>query len=189
MPDQPEYGDDCADCFPIGKTPLYVKVAIGGICRGEWWEPSQGPPPNGYFDLVQSPAVACHWFTLKPEDPVIVWKPRDLITNFLANTVEGHNCFWSGGNPICTRHFTNSPGGWEGSYFYGGHAFVTIPGNLTGGPADFPASLSKVINKVTPMIDPDPRMECFPMADKHIAVRYCGKRDATNIMIKFDTEA
>jgi len=49
-------------------------------------------------------------------------------------------------------------------------------------------SLANIITRVTPLIDPDPRMECFPMDDKHVAVRYAGKRDATNIMIKFDTD-
>lgn len=47
--------------------------------------------------------------------------------------------------------------------------------------------MADLVKSVTPMIDPDPRMECFPMADEKIVIRYAGKRDATNIYIKVDT--
>lgn len=189
IPGPVEYGDDCLTCWDPGLTPRLFKLFLSGIGRGELWLPGMGMPPNGYHDLVQSSTVPCQWLNLKPGPPSILWQPTKLLLNLSVPMPLASNAFTAREYPQCSRQYDNDSEFWQNSNFYGGFAFITVGGPAGGDDDDFLHSLSSIIESVTPMIDPDPRMECFPMSVTEIAVRYAGKRDATNIVIKFDTSA
>jgi len=176
MPDDPVYGHNCALCFAIGRTPSTLKCMFGGVERGWAWQPAYGMPPNGYWDLINDEVFPCLWthgappwpqirFLLQDGQSTLGCKPDHFRTAFSGRVFEN-----------CKYHFENLLQGPAGNAFYGGHAHVITA-----------ADMATSIKSFTPMIDPDPRMECFPMADEKIVLRYAGKRDATNIHIKFDT--
>lgn len=188
-PQRTRYGTDCPRCWPAGKTPKYVKCFISGVKTGQDYLPVYGDTPNGYHDLVQHQEYACEFGNVGEGFPYITLSLGVDRTLLRVRNPHLVNSFYELKMQPCADWFTNINREWEDSKFYGGYAHVTVPGELDVEEHDFYKSLTAIVSSVTPMIDPDPRMECFPMADGKIAVRYAGKRDATNIMIKFDTTA
>lgn len=176
IPKPPEYGDDCMACFDPGKTPLYLKCFFSGIKTGELWLPVLPPPPNGYWDLEQHIDHPCIWIQSGPPPPTIGYRVGGPTNHISFVFQPGVTAFRSILAPGCQKHFTNDFAIWGGAVYYGGYCYIETSN-----------AIQKQIEAVTPMIDPDPRMECFPMADEHIVIRYAGKRDATNISIKIDT--
>lgn len=175
MPDETEFGDDCLACWPAGKTPRYVKLFLAGIQRGDDWVPANGQPPNGYWDLEQSDVDPCNFFNMHEGFPAIAWRPSAFLEQLNVVAEGPASAFWARLQPGCRRWYFPLAQGPEHTHFWGGTAFFSTP-----------QILSDVIESVTPLFDPDPRMECFPMEDEKVAVRYAGKRDATNVMIKLD---
>lgn len=177
MPAHLHYGDDCLDCYHPGKTPLTFKVFFSGIKRGHLWHSGLPVSPNGYWDLRQVPEHPCRWVLdmISPFDIIYrIGAPTNSIA-FSFNVTVG--IFRSGFRTGCRTGFTNDYEFPIGNHYYGGSCHVETP-----------AAVADIIKSITPMIDPDPRMELFPIDDEVFVVRYAGKRDATNINIKFDTD-
>jgi len=188
QPDIFEEGYSCPICFGYRQTPKYMKCCISGVKCGELWQPGMPPPPNGYHDLITQSPLYCQWVIATPGPYSIQLKLFNTYSRLVAWGAPPDFMFEKTRNEKCVFSFSNQWEVWDNRYYYGGYAYVTVPGSAKGTKDGPPVPLSTIINKVTQMIDPDPRMECFPMADGQIAVRYAGKRDATNIMIKFDTD-
>lgn len=179
-------GCECPLCFAYKNTPKYMKCCISGVQCGSLFESGMPSPPNGYFDLSTISPLYCQWTIVNPGPYAIVFKLFDTYSRLSVWGAPPGKMFEAQRDEKCVFTFDNmytSPGG---RYYYGGHAAIAISGELSGGGGNPPLNLSNVINKVTPMIDPDPRMECFPMSSPLVAIRYAGKRDATNVVIKFD---
>jgi len=102
--------------------------------------------------------------------------PNSLLEQIHLFSSTGTTCLVNRDRPPCTKHFFNDIDGPDNARFYGGFVYISTV-----------TKLASQIEKFTPMIDPDPRMECFPMADDHIVVRYAGIKDATNVKIKLDS--
>lgn len=188
IPGPTEYGNNCALCFPAGETPKLLKAFFSGIQMGVNWQPVNGPPPNGYYDLHQTFGDPCVWKTTEPDFPFVTLTLANGRSSLKIVAVGVQSAFLSSVFDNCIFHYTNDLLCSLPNTFCGGHAYVTVPGDVTG-EGDSPYhSLSSIITKTTPMIDPDPRMELFPIDDESFVVRYAGKRDATNIKIKFDTD-
>lgn len=162
-------------CWAPGETPKYIKVFISGVKRGFLWEEYMGMPPNGYHDMVQNPSYPCQWTEPPGDFQMARYKAAPDNCYFMTGPFLPETAFVSGDYPLCTKHFTNMFTDFDTTRFYGGTAYLTTP-----------AWMQAMIESITPMIDPDPRMELFPMANEQIIIRYAGKRDATNISIKFD---
>jgi len=182
----PDPDDSCPYCFALGKTPSSLKVIFSGLRAGLYAGGDDVNFLNRYYDVPRLPGEQCKWKTADGVEPHI-WVALAVPYAMVSMGWTGRGgIFQSWDLPVCTRWFENQRL-WEVSYACGGQCYVTNAG-IVGGTGGNPAkSLAGMIESVTPMIDPDPRMECFPMPDSEIAVRYAGKRDATNIMIKFDT--
>lgn len=187
IPVPTEYGTDCPICFPLGKTPKYVKCFFSGIQMGEWWHGGLPSPPNGYFDLEADPARYCIWVISKPGPWAIEWKLMDTYSRLVCWTQSVYAFESQRDGVLCASHFGNDNIYPDIEYYYGGSGYITVPGTIKGGGVSTIIPLSSIITKVTPIFDPDPRLECFPVPDEKIVVRYAGKRDGTNIAIKFDT--
>lgn len=183
------YGDDCLLCFAADRTPLTLKVCISGIERTDFWNPFWGYAPNGYHDMLQDNGEPCRWW----KDPYVI--PRGWYMHHVGHShlhwqsSTNEAAFISVSPGPCAVYFENDNLNAPGNGFWKGSAVIVVAGTAVGGNDNPPVNLAKIITDVTPMIDPDPRMECFAMPGGMIAVRYAGKRDATNIMIKFDTTA
>jgi len=182
-----EEGYSCPICFDYQKTPKYLKCFISGVQIGNLWEPGMPPPPNGYHDLITQSPLYCQWVIDKPGPYGVVLKLFDTYSRLIAWGAPPDLMFEHTRDERCVFSFTNKWLSPDGRYYYGGYAYVTVPGDIKGEDSSPLHPLSSVINSVTPLIDPDPRMECFPIEEGEIVVRYAGKRDATNIAIKFDT--
>lgn len=176
IPKPIEYGDDCFSCWDAGKTPLHLKCFFSSIKCGELWLPVLPPPPNGYWDLVQEPLAPCTWSEDFSGPPEIIYRVGALNNSIRFTFQPGVVAFVCRLAPGCAKHFTNEFAIWGNNIYYGGYCYLETSNDI-----------QQEIESVTPMIDPDPRMECFPMADEHIVVRYAGKRDGTKIYIKIDT--
>lgn len=176
MPDPVPNGSNCNVCFPAGSTPQYLKVCFAGIQRGEFWNPTMGPAPNGYHDVKQSAYNPCFWITAGGPINYVSYAASPYPSKLYHQLTMGIKYFVSTNMPICSNHFTNSLNTWAGNDFYGGTGYVITP-----------MSMAAIIEKITPLADPDPRMELFPMAYPYIVVRYAGKRDATLCCLKVDT--
>jgi len=176
IPDPVPEDNSCGDCFASGKTPSTLKVFFGGIQKGQGWNASMGPPPNGYHDIVVSPFGNCQWLTEFGTFPLVTYNAAPFPSRLLFRLSLGIKYFESGGYPACSDHFDNALDTFHGNDFYGGFAYIGTA-----------MKVASEIELVTPLFDPDPRMELFPMADSQIVIRYAGKRDATNISIKLDT--
>ena len=175
IPKSTIYGDDCIACFDADETPMYMKAFISGVKRGELWNPVLPMTPNGYWDLEQDLVDPCKWNALKPGWPEIIHGVGPRFNFFIFNYGVGIPVFHSIHGHGCRNKFENDFAGYWNNIYYGGHCFITT--------ADW---IRKQIESLTPMIDPNPRMECFTMEGDFIVVRYAGKRDATNISIKID---
>ncbi|GAH19075.1 unnamed protein product [marine sediment metagenome] len=150
---------------------------FGGIERGDAWEPAFGMPPNGYFDLTNDEVFPCLWSHGAPPWPLIRFILQDGNSTLGCKPDSLRVAFSGSINENCRYQFKNGLEGAAGNAFYGGYGHIITP-----------ADMGAIIESVTPMIDPDPRMELFPVDDEVSVLRYAGKRDATNIKIKFDTD-
>jgi len=177
IPVPSDFCNYCPTCFDVDKTPTLVKLFVSGIEIGDLWTPDYPLPPNGYWDLEVDPSWPCSWKQARDPDWALHLQSsstyQELIINYLSTIAFGS----SGSSDPCGRHFTNQAGTGEHFVYGGGHAYFSTP-----------SELAATIESITPMIDPDPRMECFPIADKKAVIRYAGKRDATHIYIKLDTD-
>jgi len=173
-PDVP--GGGCSACWPAAETPTTLKAFFAGIMKGEFWNEGMGEAPNGYHDISQSPFNNCAWFTSGLPLRHCLYHAAPTPSSLYFQLTQGIKYFVSADCPACTSYFTNTRTTWEDNDFYGGFAFVSTP-----------EGMSSMIKKITPLLDPDPRMELFPKSDGEIVVRYAGKRDGTNISIKLDT--
>lgn len=187
MPEPTPIGADCLLCFDAGKTPSSVKCFFGGIERGQNWQVLDGLPPNGYWILFNSPEFPCIWTNTQPAWPIVTFILQDGVSTLGCKPRRFRTAFSGRIFKNCQYHFTNLLQGWPGNAFYGGDGSIAVAGTSSGGGGTPPINLAKIITDITPMIDPNPRMECFPMDSIHTNIRYAGKRDATNIMIKVDT--
>jgi len=177
VPAPPQFGDNCLQCYPLGRTPKLLKVFIGGMQIGELWYPELGMPRNEYVDLLQDPDWPCWWHTPLGVYPVFHYRTGALSSSFRIEIYIATYMFNSVWSPPCSRGFRNEIDQYQGTYFYGGWAAIR-----------FSQEMADLIGKVTPLVDPDPRMDLFPVDDEKVVVRYAGTKDATNIKIKFDTD-
>jgi len=178
IPTPSEYGVNCAACWPAGETPKYLKVFFSGIKMGDLWLPEYGSPQNGYFDVKQVSGSPCDWYG-DTSSYTRVWYEVTADTSYLKMKTPGtESQFLKTYDEGCVKSFVNSIQDPKWAHFCGGTAYVCEP-----------MTLAAVIASVTPLADPDPRMECFPMDLPHVAIRYAGKKDATNIVIEFDPTA
>lgn len=177
IPDPPGYCNHCAGCFPPNETPAVVKLFVSGIRTGGRWTPDFILPPNGYFDLDVEVALPCRWSGNFP-GPIHIDLRSTPLSQALQITSGPATCFGDSHNDDpCGRHFTDFFVDPALTIWYGGNAhFFTPP------------EMASIIESVTPMVDPNPRMECWAMDNKHVVLRYAGKRDGTNINIKVDTD-
>ncbi len=170
----PVYDDHCNACFPAGRTPSALKVFFTGIEAAQQEPAGTIYPNHGYYDVFAVGGSLCLWQSPPGSSPfckVRLAMPHALVELFHPGV---YGVFQSWDLPPCTRWFENQKI-WAGNHWWKGRAFVATS-----------LAVGAIIESVTPMIDPDPRMECFPMDNEEIVVRYAGKRDATNISIKLD---
>jgi len=170
-----EWGNNCSACFPVGETPKRLKCFFSGIERGDNWLPAAGKPPNGYHDLLQSDGNPCTWNDDPPTWPSITYTVSAVASFLSCRTTMFATAFISNPGSGCKRGFSNNFKTPVGNIFYGGYAAVITPFNMAA-----------MIAKVTPLADPDPRMEFFPISSSQGVLRYAGKRDATNINFLID---
>jgi len=150
-------------------------VFFSGIRAAQLGPRGTACPYNGYYDVPVREDLTCYWDTGEGSDPRVRVRLAVPSAQVRMGTEAEGGVFQSWDLPSCTRWFENQLI-WENRYWFKGQAWV-------GGAME----LAAIIESVTPLIDPDPRMECFPIEEEEIVVRYAGKRDATNIAIKFDT--
>lgn len=176
IPIGPQYGDDFLTCWAAGETPLTFKLFLTGVNWGDGYFPGLPPPPNGYHDIHQDPLNPGIWKSPVGVEPIILYTLTGATSDILIRYSAPWSVFVGGDVITCMKSFVNLQNVPHAQLYYGGTVTLLTTKNL-----------SDIIESVTPMIDPDPRMECFSMEDGLIVVRYAGKRDATNVSIKFDT--
>lgn len=168
-------GDDCVLCFTPGFTPTLFKCFFSGIKTGDLWHPGLPPSPNGYFDLIQVPGIPCRWYSDHPDYSVrLIYDPA--WSSLFVETIGGAVAFSSTPVAICTTYYANAINTPVNQHYYDGWGLITTP-----------QQLQAWIELATPITGPDPRMECFPMEDGQIVVKFCNIQDGTNIKIKLDT--
>ena len=176
MPDETEYGDDCAECYLSGKTPLRFKLFLSGIQKSSFWAAWAGPPPNGYYDILQHDVDHCRWY----KDPWVApsgwYMHHPGHSHVHWDSIGGAAAFVSESSGPCAYQFDNQIPAGPGALFEGGFCTIAVAGTVSGGESSPFVNLAAVINSVTPMFDPDPRMECFPLDEDHTIIRYAGKR-------------
>lgn len=97
----PVFGDDCALCFPAGKTPKYMMVSFAGIVTTKWWQSGFFPPPNRTFRYEQT--VSCNWFyaagdgygylNITANKTVLAFAPHPMVA-FAFGSVVAVECCW-----------------------------------------------------------------------------------------------
>jgi len=174
-PDPIEYGADCDTCYAEGKTPKYFKAFFSGILRGSLWESGMPGNMNGYYDIIQDPAYSCRWKSVPGFwQNVLYW--HEPFHSYLTMSLPGGWFAFSADIAThCGRWFANAETDGTGNIYYGGQGVIMTPEDMT-----------KSIESITPLIDPDPRMELFTMPASQYSLRYAGKRDATRISIVLD---
>jgi len=176
-PTPTEYCNRCTDCFPTNGTPETVKLFVSGIRIGDLWTDDWIYPPNGVFTLDVYEALPCRWSGNFP-GPVHIDLRSSASSQALQITTGPATVFGdSSVDQPCRRHFTNQVTNPATSIWYGGHAHFYTSEEMV-----------ELIEKITPMIDPIARMECWPIADKHNIIRYAGTRDKTSFYFDLDTD-
>lgn len=179
MPDPITPGLDCVECFPAGATPTLVKCFFSGIERGERWVDTLPPPPKGYYDLIQNIPGPCDWSIGPSVWTSMIWAPVIVpgpYSRLQVRTVIAPYVF-SGNVPgTCKTYFVNGITNYYNNWYYGGQGFVATP-----------ALMQSLIEMVTPITGPNPRMELYPMENELIVLKFCNVQDGTNIKIKLDT--
>lgn len=171
-------GDDCLTCYGAGATPLHYYVMFVGIEKGDNWILGDGEPPNGLYDITQHPVNPCSWFlvvvggvrvyyTTEPGQTILQLIYRHPLFAFVSN------------NPVaCSRWHANDLNNPAGVHFWGGFGYVFTP-----------TEAQRLIESVTPVVDPDPLLHVAPMANGIIVVSYTDEWGDTKFKIKVDTTA
>jgi len=175
VPEPIEYGASCDTCYAAGETPLYFKAIFSGIQRGSLWESGMPGNMNGYYDIVQDPTYSCRWRWNSPSWQHVLYEHTPTYSFVVMTTPGGWVAFMSDIPTHCGTWFANAYTSPNGRIYYGGECVIMHP-----------SEMAAHIEKVTPLIDPDPRMELFTLPDSKASIRYAGKRDATRISIVLD---
>jgi len=175
IPEPIEYGANCDTCYASGETPLYFKAFFSGMKRGSLWTDDMPGNMNGYYDITQDPTYSCRW-----RSPIGTWQrvlyEHTPTHSYLTISLPGGwYAFTADIATHCGKWFANAETDPSGNIFYGGEGVVMHP-----------SEMAAHIEKVTPLIDPDPRMELFTLPGSQSSIRYAGKRDATRISIVLD---
>lgn len=176
QPQPTEFGNDCLACFSAGETPKWLKCFFAGIERGNNWFPAAGEPPNGYHDLLQKPGSPCTWNDDPPVFPSVTYTISGANSFLSCRTSIPVTAFISNPAVGCVQGFSNNFSTPVGNIFYGGwgHVITSI-------------QIASIIELVTPLADPNPRMEYFPVSATQAVVRYAGKRDSTLVCMLVDS--
>ena len=174
-PSPTEYGNDCLRCYASGTTPKLFKVFVSGVEPTNYWLTGARSPPNGYHDVFQELAFPCTWVTVPGLYPRVTFWYESGYSGFKIQTAMGVDAFSGSVYVNCETYFVNSHLNRPGYMFWKGQAWATpvVP-------------LSNIVSSVTPMFDPEPKLECFVKPDEQAVIRYAGKRDATNISFLVD---
>jgi len=171
-PDPIEYGAGCDVCYAEGKTPKYFKAFFTGLLRGSNWNDDFPRNVDGYYDITQLPFASCTWSTGSGIYPSIKYWHTPTHSYLTMSLAGGWDAFLPDLPVLCGKWFTNQMTVPTGNIFYGGQGVIMTPEDM-----------AKSIESITPLIDPDPRMELFTMPASQYSLRYAGKRDATRISI------
>jgi len=175
IPEPIEYGNNCNTCYASGETPLYFKAFFSGMKRGSLWTDDMPGNMNGYYDIIQDPTYNCRWRYNSPSWQRVLYEHTPTYSFVVMTTPGGWVAFEADLTPHCGTWFENRYTSPTGRIYYGGECVIMHP-----------SEMSFHIEKVTPLIDPDPRMELFTLPDSKASIRYAGKRDATRISIVLD---
>ena len=175
IPVDSTFNDHCPRCWPYNSTPELLKCFIGGIVYDPVRFPGLNAAPNEYVDLHQT-IIGCEWVGYGTKAWRVVLQ---LFATESTLTVESDDdvfAFASSPQEICIFHPTNAFQNPLIFAYTGGWAFISTP-----------AKIQAMIQKVTPITGPDPRMELFPKADGHVVLRLANIQSGTNIEINIDT--
>ena len=175
IPTPTEYGQNCSRCYPAGRTPKMFKVFVSGVKCGAKCDSNDPSPPNGYFDAEQKDANPCRYLSPPYNGWICALEFQSGRTWFEVSHICEYNAFLSIPNVECVTAFENAYNDPRYVRYYGGYAHCTPVEPLTN-----------VVSSVTPLFDPDPRLECFVPNASQIVIRYAGKRDATRLYLKLD---
>jgi len=117
----PTFGGNCGLCWPAGKTPATISVAISGIAYGLAGGPPDPAPPNGTHELGQNPGAPCVFF-LNDGNFLFSVIFHFARTVFAIDTVFPVINAFVNTKGVCANYFENEiviPGG---NRYYGGKA-------------------------------------------------------------------
>lgn len=121
-------GELCDVCWGFDKefgavpTPSSITVEFDGIAKGPNWQPSDGDPPEGSFDLSQNLDFGPCFFTIRGDINVEV--SFGLAITFVFGSKTGGFQFFSVQHDgICATVMSST----LNDHFTGGTATVTIP--------------------------------------------------------------
>lgn len=167
----------CLACFDAGETPVHIWVDIAGIVRGGLWNPVDGPPPNGLWQLEYT--GPCLWSqafwpwhveyrTAVPGTVIYVVDLR--LMDYLAGH-SGNNCHsW-----FALAAHENMIG-----IFEGGFAIVTMT-------ADCPIiSLSALAESVGLHPGSDLYAEPYAIPDEKAVILFANVPESTRVRILYD---
>lgn len=177
-PQEPDYGNDCALCYPANLTPRIFGVSIAEMLTGDWWYAAQGQPPNGLYTLTQKVGFPCEWevfpvpalhlrlrFNVAWSDFSIIWAGIEFL--FYAIIMD-----------TCKRFFVNSAVTPVNNWMYGGQADVVALWEVTD-----------PIEDVTPIVDPDVLFKYVPRSDGKRVISYTDRWGDTKFKLLFDPTA
>lgn len=120
-------GDNCAGCFPGGKTPKYLNATFSGVTGCPQWQCPPDAPYNGRWLLTQSGEAPCYWYGQKSVNGKVyacgyqAWPVARIAITWMPTVI-----FDSGNLPACSTVLGNSIGCDEFFCSAGGKAVVTI---------------------------------------------------------------
>lgn len=174
-PQEPDYGNDCLLCHLATFTPRVFGIMISGVETGDTWLPWMGQPPNGLYIVEQDPGNPCQWINL-PGVPLvqrywvevghswIAWEFANFMYSFIGDIAIA-----------CERFFNNWYATPVGNFFWNGQLQV-IP----------LWDLEWWINKITPVVDPDPLLKLVPRSDGKAVISYIDRWGDTKFKMLVD---
>lgn len=174
-PQEPAYGRDCIRCYAPDLTPESFGVSISGVQRGDLWHPGISLPPNGWYPMTQHPVINCNWQPALPP-PYECFLAFEAGRSTFICQVDGFIFGFANEYLVnCVLFYENMFVTPVGNWFWGGTAQI------------IPAwEVQEWIEKVTPVIDPDPLLKIVSMPNNRAVVSYIDRWGDTKMKILID---
>lgn len=169
--------NDCPGCFAADKTPEKIILSLSGILRGDLWQVTDPPAPNGLY-LLDADAP-CGW-SLDDGTCLFFWVPFAPLRNIEVKLVTFEEVFHATSWGTCKSQYDNDLNVAAGNHYYSGSALLLPP--LAGG--------ANYLPEIMALLSDDPVWAEYanpqPIDEVQTVHKFYNSHESTNLKILYE---